>query len=194
MSAMPHRTLPAVQARDLYDACAASAAGPEDGYGAYWDRCRDLAAGRAGAPLRQWLEPVRAYGLGLLSGVRLDEPLPATPHERGAAPSLPVADAVIGAVAASLGVLFTIDGKADPRHVHDVHYIPEDAPTQLGTGCSRLEWHVEDGCHPTRPDWVILLCLRGGPDVVTSVARCEDMRFSPPGTGTPHGNTGEAEP
>ncbi|MFF5262415.1 TauD/TfdA family dioxygenase [Actinomadura viridis] len=178
MSAMPHHTLPAVQARDLFDACATGGAGPRDGYGAYWDRCRAIASGRAGAPLRRWLEPVRAYGLGLLSGVRLDEPLPATPHERGAGPSLPVADTVIGAVAASLGVLFTIDGKADPRHVHDVYFIPEDAATQLGTGCSRLEWHVEDGCHPTRPDWVILLCLRGGPDVVTSVARCADMRFS----------------
>ncbi|MGH3770114.1 MAG: TauD/TfdA family dioxygenase [Pseudonocardiaceae bacterium] len=158
--------------------CESVTHGIHKGYCRYWAACRRIADSEVFAPLRSWLDAVSVHGFGVVSGLALDRHIPPTPHERVCAVQLPVADAVVGSVAAALGVLYTIDGKRNPRHIHDVYYIAEDARTQLGSGCSELQWHVEDGCHPARPDWVILLCLRNGPGVMTALARYDDMTFS----------------
>jgi L-asparagine oxygenase len=178
MIEIPHCRLSPEESWGVRNTCKSAIISPNESYDRYASSCLLLAESASFAPITNWLEETKEYGLGLLSGLKLDSPIPPTPRVRDAYHALPVADGLIGGVASTLGNLYTIAGKANPKHIHDVYFIPEDAQTQLGTGCSYLQWHVEDGCHATRPDWVILLCLRGGPDVVTSVARCNDMTFS----------------
>jgi L-asparagine oxygenase len=175
---LPKLTLSTKSAFRLRELCEKLAVDISEDFDGYWSTCCEIIAGAAAAPLVPWLEDVSTFGYGLLSGLLLDANLPPTPHEHSFVGKLPIADAIVGSVAAHLGVLYTIEGKRQARHIHDVFYVPHDAETQLGSGCSELSWHVEDGCHPRRPDWVALLCLRGGRGVVTSVARSQDMLFS----------------
>lgn len=124
-----------------------------------------------------WVERVRDFGVGVISGVEPPPNLPPTPHTHDEAPLLPMAEAAVGVVGALFGQLYVFADKLRAGHIHDVYFVEGDANTQLGSGNSHLKWHVEDGCHPARPDWVILYCLRGGRGVTTYFARADDLRF-----------------
>jgi L-asparagine oxygenase len=133
------------------------------------------------APLEGWVERTRQSRVGLLRNLPIGNRVAPTPTKERAAyqPELRP-NAVIGSVAALFGVPYTYEGKRDQKLVHDVFPVRAMAQTQLGVGSVALEWHVEDGFHGGRPDWMVLLCVRGDPDVKTYLAKVRDMALSEP--------------
>lgn len=130
--------------------------------------------------IREWKEQVQATNVGLIRNLPLDLSLPATPNVRHGADDISLlADGVIGTISALFGSLYTIEGKTTGRHIHNIHPIVGDELTQLGSSQVELEWHVEDGFHLARPDWVSLLCLRSDAEAETKLARAQDLRLPP---------------
>jgi len=72
-----------------------------------------------------------------------------------------------------------MEGKGNGRHIHDIFPIRSDAHTQLGSSHESLLWHVEEAFHPSRPDWLVLLCLKEDPHAVTRIARARDFVLPP---------------
>ncbi|MET1079693.1 MAG: TauD/TfdA family dioxygenase [Pseudomonas sp.] len=68
-----------------------------------------------------------------------------------------------------IGIVYTFDSKQNQDHVESIFPIREDANRQINSNSDFLEWHVEDGFHPLRADFVSLLCLRGDPDAFTYI-------------------------
>lgn len=68
-----------------------------------------------------------------------------------------------------IGTVYTFDSKQNQDHVESIFPIREDASRQINSNSNFLEWHVEDGFHPLRADFVSLLCLRGDPDALTYI-------------------------
>lgn len=148
-------------------------------YRAFFEGCRRAAAERPNT-LGVWRQEVGDALIGLVRNMPVDSHLPRVPTRRGeASPRAPVSDAVVGMVCALFGALYTIADKTTDRHIHDVYPLLGEEDSQLGSSQTGLEWHVEDGTHPQRPDWVVLSCLRGDPQVGTFVARARDLSLHP---------------
>lgn len=81
-------------------------------------------------------------------------------------------------VASLLGDVFGWSTLQDGRLVHNVLPIPGEQREQSGHGTVRLEWHTEDGFHPHRCDYLLLLGLRNHDAVPTTVASVRDVRLS----------------
>jgi L-asparagine oxygenase len=151
---------------------------PED-YDEFMSTCQS-AANEFPRTIHNWSAHVQGLSVGLLRNLPIDITLPATPTVRHGADNIPLlADGVIGTISALFGFLYTFEGKTTSRHIHNVYPVYGDEYTQLGSGKVKLEWHVEDGFHPARPNWVSLLCLRGDTEAETMVARARDLRLSP---------------
>ncbi|ONI78084.1 hypothetical protein ALI144C_32430 [Actinosynnema sp. ALI-1.44] len=82
-------------------------------------------------------------------------------------------------VGALLGEVFGWETLQDARLVHDVLPMPTEKNQQSGHGTVRLEWHTEDGFHPFRCDYLLLLGLRNPDDVPTTVAGVDAVTLSP---------------
>jgi len=147
---------------------------PND-YRSFMEGCR-RAAGRLPTTILSWRDRGRTVDVALLQNLPVGSPLPATPCDRPGPQAVSMmADAVIGTFATLYGTLYTIQGKAAGRHIHDVCPVRGDEYTQLGSSQTGLLWHVEEAFHPMRPTWLSLLCLRGDPGAVTKVARARDL-------------------
>jgi len=141
-------------------------------YGSFWQRCLAEAESIKGIA-ETWVEETRLADVGLLDiGKR-----PASAH-RSSEDAAHLGDMLVGIVSALYGQLYVIGNKKLPGSIHDVRYHEGDDGQELGTGSTELNWHVEDGTHSVRPDWVILYCLRGDPRIVTRVARLVDFDLS----------------
>lgn len=148
-------------------------------YDTFMSGCR-LAVDKLPTRVLRWSERVKSLSVGLIRNLPIDDPLPKTPTTRHALDDLSMlADGVIGTVAALFGSVYTFEGKTTDRHIHNVYPIVGDEYTQLGSSKVELEWHVEDGFHPARPNWVALLCLRGDEEAETRIARARDLRLPP---------------
>jgi L-asparagine oxygenase len=80
------------------------------------------------------------------------------PHEVTSETNLhKAAQAIIGA---GLGFHFKFSGKRSPGLLDDVYAVQGHTKKQLGTNSEFLDWHVEDGFHDARPDYLSLLCIR----------------------------------
>lgn len=139
-----------------------------------------LAADKLARGIYEWSDRVKMSSVGLIRNLPIDVPLPETPTARHGADHIPmIADGVIAIISALFGSLYTFEGKTTNRHIHNVYPIVGDEYTQLGSSKVELEWHVEDGFHPARPNWVSLLCLRGDAEAETKIARARDLRLAP---------------
>lgn len=128
--------------------------------------------------LHAWAEEVKHDGVGILHKVPVAQDLRRTPIYSGAADKLTLAeDLFIGAIASMFGEPGTLEGKIVERVVHNVFPTIEDGGSQLAASQEPLSWHVEDGFHPHRADWLFLLCLRGDENVQTRYARSKDLRI-----------------
>jgi L-asparagine oxygenase len=127
--------------------------------------------------LRGWAHAVQRTHIGLLRNVPVGDDLPPTPKFKGEIDRLPLAaDAALGLVAALFGEIVTFEGKVTSRQIHNVYPAQDEEPfSQLGASSSQLDWHVEDGFHPDRAEWLGILCLRSDPQVTTWVARAQDL-------------------
>ncbi len=81
-------------------------------------------------------------------------------------------------VASLLGDIFGWSTLQDARLVHDVVPMPTEERMQSGHGTVRLEWHTEDGFHPYRCDYLLLLGLRNHDSVPTTVASLDGIELS----------------
>jgi L-asparagine oxygenase len=123
-----------------------------------------------------WSQQVKQNNIGVIKNLPLDEPIPNTPIERYMLDDIAMlSDSVIGTISALFGHVFTFDGKYTTRHIHNIYPTFGDKNTQLGYSNGELEWHVEDGFHHDRANWIGLLCLRSDINVVTKIARSKDI-------------------
>lgn len=85
-------------------------------------------------------------------------------------------------ISTSLGYVYNFSDKTNYKTnsglIDDIYPIKEDKKKQTGTNSVFLEWHVEDGFHDAKADYVTLLCLREDPNVKTYVASAKDFRLS----------------
>lgn len=70
-------------------------------------------------------------------------------------------------ISVSLGYLYNFKDKITSGLVDDVFPIKQDSKKQVGTNSVFLEWHVEDGFHEMKADYVSLFCLRDDEKVQT---------------------------
>jgi L-asparagine oxygenase len=146
-------------------------------YGTFMAQCRQAAA-CANPVVKSWAQQVRIGHVGLLRNLPVGRDLPSTPAVKAAADAVPMfADCVIGLLAALFGDIVTFEGKVTERHIHNVYPAKNEEFSQLGASADELDWHVEDGFHPQRAEWLGILCLRSDPSVITWVARARDLEF-----------------
>ncbi|GAA2658065.1 guanitoxin biosynthesis L-enduracididine beta-hydroxylase GntD [Streptomyces lunalinharesii] len=80
---------------------------------------------------------------------------------------------------AHLGDVFGWSTLQGGRLVHNVLPIPAQEDEQSGHGTVELAWHTEDGFHPLRCDYLMLLGLRNHEAVPTVVASVQDVVLAP---------------
>nr|BAO84867.1 putative dioxygenase [Streptomyces melanovinaceus] len=81
-------------------------------------------------------------------------------------------------VAGLLGEVFGWSTLQDGRLIHDIVPMPTEENEQSGHGTVLLEWHTEDGFHPYRCDYLLLLGLRNHDKVPTTVAAVDAVDLS----------------
>ena len=121
-------------------------------------------------------------GACLIRGYRVDDDaVGSTPaHWRDAVHALTRPEEMyVGLVASGLGELFTWSTLQNGRLIHNVLPIRGDENEQNGHGSTTLlEWHTEDGFHPARCDYLILMGVRNDGKVPTTYASIRDTRLS----------------
>ncbi|KJZ03808.1 TauD/TfdA family dioxygenase [Pseudoalteromonas piscicida] len=81
-------------------------------------------------------------------------------------------------ISVSLGYVYNFKDKITTGLVDDIYPIKKDSNKQVGTNSVFLEWHVEDGFHETKADFVTLLCLRDDPEVKTYLMPANHLSLS----------------
>ncbi|MBE0369958.1 TauD/TfdA family dioxygenase [Pseudoalteromonas aurantia] len=81
-------------------------------------------------------------------------------------------------ISVSLGYLYNFKDKITSGLVDDVFPIKQDSNKQVGTNSVFLEWHVEDGFHEMKADYVSLLCLREDHKVQTYLMPARHLNLS----------------
>ncbi|MBB0242561.1 hypothetical protein FNQ90_00180 [Streptomyces alkaliphilus] len=119
----------------------------------------------------------------VVRGLAVDDnrlgPTPLGWNEPSRHPEAGVHEVFLVLASAHLGELFGWSTLQDGRLVHDVLPIPSHENDQSGHGTVELAWHTEDGFHPYRCDYLMLLGLRNHDSVPTVVAGIEDVRLTP---------------
>jgi L-asparagine oxygenase len=148
-------------------------------YPAFMARCHQAAA-CVDPLIASWAQQVRREHVGLLRNLPLGDDLPLTPTVKAAVDAVPMfSDCMLGLLAALFGDIVTFEGKVTARHIHNVYPAEDEKFSQLGASADELDWHVEDGFHPQRADWLGILCLKSDPYVITYVARAKDLTLCP---------------
>jgi L-asparagine oxygenase len=75
-----------------------------------------------------------------------------------------MAAAVIALVSLQLGEMAAFQSEKSGALVQNVVPVPGQENAQSNAGSTRLEMHVENAFHPSRPDYVSLFCLRNDHD------------------------------
>ncbi|ATE54999.1 guanitoxin biosynthesis L-enduracididine beta-hydroxylase GntD [Actinosynnema pretiosum] len=88
-------------------------------------------------------------------------------------------EAYLVLVAGLLGDIFGWTTLQDGRLIHDVVPMPSQKGEQSGHGTVNLEWHTEDGFHPCRCDYLLLLGLRNHDRVPTTLASVDQVELDP---------------
>lgn len=82
-------------------------------------------------------------------------------------------------VGSLLGDIFGWSTLQDGKLVHNVVPMPTEQQEQSGHGTVKLEWHTEDGFHPYRCDYLLLLGLRNHDSVPTTIASIDAVDIDP---------------
>jgi Fe(II)/alpha-ketoglutarate-dependent arginine beta-hydroxylase len=82
-------------------------------------------------------------------------------------------------VGSLLGEIFGWSTLQDGNLIHNVLPMPNQEQEQSGHGTVQLEWHTEDGFHPYRCDYLLLLSLRNQDLVPTTVTSIDDVELDP---------------
>lgn len=104
------------------------------------------------------------YGMLLIRGLPVEQPLPDTPSADGQGPhwsALATSALTQLAVMSVLGDVIAYADEKKGRLIQDICPVPGAESYQENTGSSLLELHTEDGFHPFKPELISLYCLRG---------------------------------
>ncbi|EGX55940.1 hypothetical protein SZN_30317 [Streptomyces zinciresistens K42] len=102
-------------------------------------------------------------------------PTPLDWRERPGEPESAVHEVFLTLVTAHLGDIFGWSTLQNGRLVHDVLPVPSHENDQSGHGTVELAWHTEDGFHPFRCDYLLLLGLRNHDAVPTVVSGVDEV-------------------
>ncbi|MET9294047.1 TauD/TfdA family dioxygenase [Streptomyces sp. NPDC003077] len=132
-----------------------------------------LAAARAASPLlpRDLLGALREFrhdagpdGALMIRNLPVEEDLPATPVRPGSVRTrASVASGVIVTAMLQLGEVIAYRSEKSGALVQDVVPVPGYESQQSNAGSVRLHMHTENAFHPSRPDFLGLLCVRADP-------------------------------
>lgn len=79
-------------------------------------------------------------------------------------------DILLTMLASQLGIPFSFATQQKGRLVQTIVPVKDKEYSQLGVGSrEELVWHTEDGFHPNRPDFILLMCMRNHDKVPTTV-------------------------
>ncbi len=81
-------------------------------------------------------------------------------------------------ICALLGEVFGWSTLQDSRLIHNVLPMRAEEQEQSGHGTVQLEWHTEDGFHPFRCDYLVLLSMRNHDRVPTTISSIDDVSLS----------------
>ncbi|QFZ24612.1 hypothetical protein EKG83_30670 [Saccharothrix syringae] len=128
-------------------------------------------------------EPTAAL---VVRGMRVDDaeigPTPLDWRESPAperAAALTAHEVYLVLVGSLLGDIFGWSTLQDGRLLHNVVPMPGEQREQSGHGTVKLEWHTEDGFHPHRCDYLLLLGVRNHDAVPTTVASIDSVDLEP---------------
>jgi L-asparagine oxygenase len=147
----------------------------------YWSAVGELPRG-----LREFLEDFRRSepaGACLVRGFPVDDAAigPTPGHWRQTEPGqdgTAVLECSLALCGLALGEPFAWQTLQAGRMIQDILPIPGDEARQSGYGSSAaLEFHTEDGFHPNRCDYLLLLGLRNHGGVPTTIASVHDIRL-----------------
>jgi hypothetical protein len=113
----------------------------------------------------------------LIKGLPLPSNIHATPSSKGTEhdESTLFARKLLSILASGLGYIYNFEGKKHFDYIDDVFPLFKDRNKQLGSNKCFLEWHVEDGFHDAKADFVALLCLREDPRAETYIFEAKDI-------------------
>lgn len=101
-------------------------------------------------------------------------PTPLTPADAGEA--TPESHITLRTWGASYGFCLGYKQEQGGRLVQNILPNPKTETQQISTSSKvRLAMHTETSFHPYRPSYVMLLCLRGDPNAITTVAGWQDI-------------------
>lgn len=115
-------------------------------------------------------------GVTLFTNVDIGEipPTPAQPYFDG--PQLETARKTLLAHAFSLGYPISFSQEQSGALVQNILPVHKTEYEQISTSSKvQLALHTETAFHPHKPDYVMLLCLRGDPSAITTYANIEDI-------------------
>ncbi|GLZ31520.1 L-asparagine oxygenase [Lentzea sp. NBRC 105346] len=122
----------------------------------------------------------------VVRGLRVDDeeigPTPLdwrTPPAPEHAAALTAHEVYLVLVASLLGDIFGWSTLQNGKLLHNVVPMPTEVQEQSGHGTVKLEWHTEDGFHPNRCDYLLLLGVRNHDAVPTTIASIDDVVISP---------------
>ncbi|MET1075287.1 MAG: guanitoxin biosynthesis L-enduracididine beta-hydroxylase GntD [Umezawaea sp.] len=128
-------------------------------------------------------EPAAAL---VVRGLRIDDaeigPTPMDWRETPApdrAAALTAHEVYLVLVASLLGDIFGWSTLQNGRLLHNVVPMPTEQREQSGHGTVKLEWHTEDGFHPHRCDYLLLLGVRNHDAVPTTVSSIDEVDIAP---------------
>ncbi|MFU2510252.1 TauD/TfdA family dioxygenase [Pseudoalteromonas sp. ASV78] len=113
----------------------------------------------------------------LIKGLPLPDGIHATPSSKETVhqESTLIARKLLSILVSGLGYIYNFEGKKHFDFIDDVFPIFKDKNQQIGSNNCFLEWHVEDGFHDAKADFVALLCLREDPQAETYIFEAKDI-------------------
>ncbi|MDN3487084.1 TauD/TfdA family dioxygenase [Pseudoalteromonas sp. APC 3224] len=113
----------------------------------------------------------------LIKGLPLPSDILATPSSKGTEhdESTLFARKLLSILVSGLGYIYNFEGKKHFDYIDDVFPLFKDRNQQLGSNKCFLEWHVEDGFHDAKADFVALLCLREDPQAKTYLFEAKNI-------------------
>lgn len=128
--------------------------------------------------IKIWAKKTMQGDIGLLKNIPINDEVGETPITRKKIISSSIKeDQLTGVLSSLFGRVSTLKDKSNPQLIHDVYPIKKENGKQLGASSEALDWHVEDGCHPKRPNWIGLFCIRADLKVATYTARINEIKF-----------------
>ncbi|WP_233420788.1 clavaminate synthase [Xenorhabdus nematophila] len=115
----------------------------------------------------------------LIKGLPVPDNLSLTPlsYEQTNSPEVASVRTLISTILSRIGYIYSFVNKKNFNFIDDIFPIEKYKDMQLGTNKKFLEWHVEDGFHDAKADWVALYCLRGDINAETYLFQTKNIHL-----------------